>query len=67
MSSLISRIVKNSHIFPGIYFIFLKIHPTPNLKGFQYQIGRQIRDRKRSYQERQVLAVFCKRSAVILG
>ena len=37
MSLLTALIVKNSHILAGIYFIFLKKRPRPNLKGFQYQ------------------------------
>ena len=30
--------VKNSHIFAGIDFIFLKKRTRPNMKDFQYQI-----------------------------
>ena len=36
MSLLTAFIVKNSHVFAGIYF--LKKSATPYLKGFQYQI-----------------------------
>ena len=38
MSLLTAFIVKNSHILTGIYAIFLKKGPRPNLRGFQYQI-----------------------------
>ena len=38
MSLLTALIVKTSLILAGIYFIFLKKRPRPNLKGFQYQI-----------------------------
>ena len=38
MSLLTPLIVKDSPILPGIYFIFLKKHPRPYLKRFQYQI-----------------------------
>ena len=38
MSLLTAFIVKNSYILAGIFFIFLKKGPRPNLKGFQYQI-----------------------------
>ena len=38
MYLLTAFIVKNSHIFAGVYFIFLKKGPRPNLKGFQCQI-----------------------------
>ena len=33
MSLLTALIVKNSHILAGIYFLFLKKRPRPNLKG----------------------------------
>ena len=36
MSLLTVLIVKNSHISAGIYLIFLKKRPRPNLKGLQY-------------------------------
>ena len=35
MSLLTVLIVKNGHIFAGIYLIFLKKYPMPNLKGLQ--------------------------------
>ena len=38
MFLLTALIVKNIHILAGIYFIFLKNRPRPNLKGFQYLI-----------------------------
>ena len=38
MSLIKALIVKNSHIPAGIYLIFLKKRPRPNLKGIQYQI-----------------------------
>ena len=38
MPLLTALIVKSNHILAVIYFIFLKIRATPNLKGFQYQI-----------------------------
>ena len=38
MPLLTAFIVKNSHVLAGIYFIFLKKGPRPNMKGFQYQI-----------------------------
>ena len=38
MTLLAALIVKNNHILTEIYFNFLKKHPGPNLKGFQYQI-----------------------------
>ena len=37
MSLLTAQIIKNSHIPAGIYFIFLRKIPGPNLKIFQYQ------------------------------
>ena len=38
ISLLTAPVVKNNHILAGIYFIFLKTRPRPNLKGLQYQI-----------------------------
>ena len=38
VSLLTALVVKNSHILALTYFILLKKRPTPNLKGFQYQI-----------------------------
>ena len=38
MSLLTAFIVRNSDILAGIYFIFLRKGPRPNLKSFQYQI-----------------------------
>ena len=38
MSILTALIVKNSHIMPGIYLIFLSRRLRPSLKSFQYQI-----------------------------
>ena len=38
MSLLTAPIVKNSHIYAEIYFIFLKKGPKTNLQVFQYEI-----------------------------
>ena len=35
-------IVKSSLILAGIHIIFLKKHPRPNLKGFQYHIRTSV-------------------------
>ena len=35
LSLLTAPIVKNSYILDGIYFVFLKRRPSPNLKVFQ--------------------------------
>ena len=43
ISSLTAVIVKNSHILDGIYFVFLKKRPRPNLKGFQIQIWTSVK------------------------
>ena len=47
MSLLTALLVKNSHIFTGIYFILLKKRPRLKLKAFQYQILTSV---KSSYQ-----------------
>ena len=43
MSLLTALIAKNSHILAEIYIIFLEKHPTPKLKGFQYQIRTSVK------------------------
>ena len=43
MSLLTTVIVKNNHILTGIYLIFLKNRPRPNLKGFQYWIWTSLK------------------------
>ena len=43
MSLLTDPIVKTSHNLAGIYFIFLRQRPKPNLKGFQYQIWTSVK------------------------
>ena len=70
MSLLTAVIVKNSQILAGIYLNFLlkKTGPTPKLKGFQYQIWTLAKkDRKSSYQVRQIFALFCKLVALTFG
>ena len=65
--SLLTLAVTKSHILAGIYFIFLKKHRRLNMKGFQYQIRTSVKDWKISYQVSQILALFCKLDALILG
>ena len=48
MPLLLAPIVKNCEMLVGIYFIFLKEHPRPNLKDFQQQIWTSL---KRSEKE----------------
>ena len=43
MSLLTAVVVENSHILARIYFIFLKVCPGSNLKGFQYQIWNSMK------------------------
>ena len=50
MPLLTALIVQNSHILAGIYFIFLKKRPRPNLKGFNIKFWPLWKDRKISYQ-----------------
>ena len=67
MSLFIAPIVKNSHILSGIYFIFLKNVLHQAWKIFNTKFEPQWKDRKSSYQVRQMLALFCKPVALILG
>ena len=66
-SWLAASIVKNSPFLAEIYFIFLEnvIHQTS--KAFNTKFGPQWKDRKSSYQVRQIFALFCKLVALILG
>ena len=43
MSLVAIPIVKNSNYLAGIYFIFLKKRPGPNLKIFRYQISTSVK------------------------
>ena len=47
MSFLTVAVVKNSHILPGIYFIFVKEHPRPNWKVLQCQIWTSVKRSKK--------------------
>ena len=49
------------------YFILLKKDGILKLKGFQYQIWPQWKDRENIYQVRQILMLFCTLVALILG
>ena len=62
-----SLIVRNGHILTGIYFIFLKNVLDQTWKAFNTKFGPQWEDRESSYQIRQILALFCKLVALILG
>ena len=69
MSLLTVVILKNSHTLAGnILHLSLKNNPSPNLKGFQYQIWTSVkRSGKYSYQVRQILVLFCELIALISG
>ena len=43
MSLLTALIVKSIHICAGIYFVFLKKSPRPNLRSFPYQIWTSVK------------------------
>ena len=62
-----SLIVRNGHTLTGIYFIFLKNVLDQTWKAFNTKFGPQWEDRESSYQIRQILALFCKLVALILG
>ena len=66
MSLLKAPIVKNSHSFGPIYIIFLKQRPEPDLKVFQYRIGRIGKDRKSIYRVREKFSTFCNLVNLIL-
>ena len=59
MSLLTAPIVKSSHIWARIYFIFLKNVLKQTWKPFNTNSRPQWKDRKSIYQVRQILALFC--------
>ena len=67
MSISTALVVKNSHILAGIYFIFLKRHARPNLKGFQYQISTSVKRSGKWLSSKTNFSTFCKLVALILG
>ena len=58
MSLLTVPIVRNSHITAGIYFIFLKKHPGPNLKIFQYRIWASVKRSEKELASKTKLSIF---------
>ena len=56
MSLITASVDKNSRILAGIYFIFFKNRPRPNLNT---KFGPHRKDTKSSYQVRQDLPHFC--------
>ena len=63
MSLLTFLILKNSHSWYGIYYIFPKKRPAINLKGFQNQIGNSVEIMKKQLSSkpkfRESLQTFC--------
>ena len=67
MSLSTAPVVKNRYILPVIYFIFLKNVLDKTWKAFNTKFEPQWKDQKSSYQVRQILALFRKLVALILG
>ena len=67
MSLLIAKFVKNSHIQARIYFIVLKNVLKQTWNSLYTKFQPQWKDRKSSYQVRQILGLFCCLIALILG
>ena len=65
MSSLTAPSVRNSHFLAVIYFIFLKKHARPNLKGFQYKIWASVKRSEKLLSSKTHLSLFCKSLALI--
>ena len=55
MSLLTALIAKTSHIWAGIYIIFVMKRPTPNLKDIKNQIWTSVKVWESSYKVRQML------------
>ena len=58
MSLLTAWIVKNSDIFAGIYFIFLKINHRSNLKDFRYPIWTSVTRLEKKLWSKKILVFF---------
>ena len=67
MSLFTARIDKNRHIQARIYFIFLKNILKQTWKFFKTKFRPQWKDRKSNYKVREILALFSKLIALILG
>ena len=66
MSLLTAPIVKNSHIYTRVYFIFLKTVLKQTWTFFNTKFQPQWKDLKSSYQVRIILALFYNLIALIL-
>ena len=67
MYLLTAPIILNNRNLTGIYFVFLKKRARPNQRSFHTKFGPQLKDRKSSYEVRQILALFCNLIALILN
>ena len=67
MFLLTNKFVKNSHMLARIFFIFLKNVLKQTWMSFNTKFQRQWKDRKSSYQVKQILEPFCNLIALILG
>ena len=67
MFLLTNKFVKNSHMLARIFFIFLKNVLKQTWMSFNTKFQRQWKDRKSSYQVKQILELFCNLIALILG
>ena len=69
MFLLTAPIVRNSHILAGIYFIFLKKRPGPNLKVFRYQIQTSVKRLVRQLSSKLKFSTFtqsCVKSLIVI-
>ena len=67
MSLLNAKFLKTCHIYARIYFAFLKNVLKQTSNYFNTKFGTQSKDRKSSYQVREILAIFSNIIALILG
>ena len=59
------KLVKNSHIYGCIFFIFLKNVLKQTQNSFNTKFQHHWKDKKSSYQEKQVLGLFCHLIALV--
>ena len=67
MFLLTAEFVLNSHIKARIYFVFPKNVLKQTWNSFNTKFWSQWKDRKSSYQVREILALFCNLIALILS
>ena len=67
ISLLTALIVEDRHVLNGIYDIFFKKRPRPNLEGFWYKIWISVKRSGKQLSCKTNFSIFLKLIALILG